>query len=66
MDDGDGAYTLELQAREIAQNSVIYRGSAPCPQCGIIMNPVQYMFSKGLCPQCHDARMTMRVRKRLA
>lgn len=66
MDDGDGAYTLELQARTIAQNAMTYRGSAPCPQCGVIMNPVEYMYSKGLCQPCHDARMTMRVRKRLA
>jgi hypothetical protein len=66
MDDGDGAFTMELQARKIAENETNYRGSAPCPQCGVIMNPVQYMYSKGLCPGCHENRMNRRVKGKLA
>jgi len=66
MDDGDGAYTLELQAGKIAQNATMYSGSSPCPQCGVIMNPVEFMYSKGLCSPCHEARMTHRISKRLA
>lgn len=66
MDDGDGAYTLELQAQQIAKNATIYRGSAPCPQCGVIMDPVQFMYSKGLCSPCHEARAERRVKGRLA
>ena len=66
MDDGDGAYTMELQAAQIARNTAVYRGSAPCPQCGGVMNPVEYMYSKGLCTVCHADRMAARVRKRLA
>lgn len=66
MDDGDGAYILELQAAQIAQNATMYKGSAPCPQCGVVMNPVEYMYSKGLCPSCHEARMHTRMKGRLA
>jgi Zn finger protein HypA/HybF involved in hydrogenase expression len=66
MDDGDGAYTLELQAAQYAKNAALYPGSAPCPQCGIIMNPVEYMYSRGLCPSCHENRMSHRIKNRLA
>lgn len=66
MFDGDGAETLELQAFQIAQNSINYRGSAPCPQCGVIMNPVEFMYSKGLCPPCYQTRMMKRVKGKMA
>lgn len=66
MDDGDGAYTLELQAQQIAKNATLYKGSSPCPQCGVIMDPVQFMYSRGLCPSCHEGRMTRRIQGKLA
>jgi hypothetical protein len=66
MDDGDGSFTLELQAYGIAQNQINYRGSAPCPQCGIIMNPVEFMYSKGLCPPCTDRRAERRVKGKMS
>jgi predicted RNA-binding Zn-ribbon protein involved in translation (DUF1610 family) len=65
MDDGDGAFTLELQAFKIAQNATQYKGSALCPQCGIVMNPVEYMYSL-LCPQCTDKRRAKRVKGRMS
>jgi hypothetical protein len=52
MFDGDGAETMELQAKQIAQNSTRYNGSAPCPTCGIMMNPVEFMQNKGHCLNC--------------
>lgn len=67
MDDGDGAYTLELQAFKVAQNATIGRGKHPCPQCGLIMNPVEYMYSiKGLCPPCGELRKAKRVQGKMA
>lgn len=66
MFDGDGGETLELQAWQIAQNEIQYRGSAPCPTCGVIMNPVQYMYSKGLCGPCYETKQAARVKKKLA
>lgn len=66
MFDGDGAETLELQAWKIAQNQIQYRGSAPCPTCGVIMNPVEFMYSKGTCPPCTEKRMTARVGRKMA
>jgi predicted RNA-binding Zn-ribbon protein involved in translation (DUF1610 family) len=65
MFDGDGGETLELQAWRIAQNQITYRGSAPCPTCGIIMNPVEAMRSL-LCPTCGEARAAKRVKGRMA
>lgn len=67
MDDGDGSFTLELQAAQFAQNATMYRGTAPCPQCGIYMNPVQYMYAKqGVCNPCHEDRMQKRVKGKMA
>jgi hypothetical protein len=66
MFDGDGADTLELQAWKISQNAIQYRGSAPCPTCGVIMNPVEYMYGKGTCAPCIEKRMALRVKRRLA
>jgi hypothetical protein len=66
MDDGDGAYTLELQAARIAKNATLYKGSAPCPQCGVIINPVEFMYNKGLCSPCSNDRRAKRVRGKMA
>lgn len=52
MFDGDGAETMELQAKQIAQNATLYNGSAPCPTCGVMMNPVEFMQRKGHCLSC--------------
>lgn len=62
MYNGDGAETLELQAAQYAKNASLYRGSAPCPQCGIIINPVEFMYNSGLCRPCSDDRRSKRVR----
>lgn len=67
MDDGDGAFTLELQAFQIAKNSTIYKGSAPCPQCGVMMNPTEYMYSRlGICPPCGEVRKAGRIKRKMA
>lgn len=66
MFDGDGAETLELQAYKIAQAATMYKGSHPCPQCGVVMNPVQFMYSKGMCPPCYEGRKARRVKGKMA
>ena len=65
MFDGDGAETLELQAWKIAQNQLNYRGSAPCPTCGVVMSPVEYMYGV-ICPPCKEARANKRVKGKMA
>lgn len=66
MFEGDGSETLELQAYKIAQNATLYKGSAPCPQCGVIIDPVKFMYGKGLCPPCLQDRQTRRVKGKMA
>jgi hypothetical protein len=67
MFDGDGGETLELQAYKIAQNATLYRGSSPCPTCGIIMNPTEYMYSKaGICPPCTEKRLANRIKSKMS
>jgi hypothetical protein len=71
MFDGDGGETLELQAFIVAQNTAqangtMYRGSRMCPQCGIIMNPTEFMYSTlGICPPCEDSRKARRVKGKM-
>jgi hypothetical protein len=65
MDLDGGGYTLDLQAQKIAENAILYRGSAPCPMCGIIMDPVKYMYSRGLCEPCDNDRRTKRLKGRI-
>lgn len=50
--DGDGMETLELQAKTLVENATRYNGSAPCPTCGMLMNPVEFMNNKGHCLSC--------------
>lgn len=67
MFDGDGADTLELQAFKIAANATMYKGSHPCPACGIIMNPTEYMYSAlGICPPCGEKRKQQRINRKMA
>ena len=66
MFDGDGAETMEMQAHTVVNNLLNYNGSQPCPSCGVIMSPVQYMYSSGICPSCHEQRMTTRIQRKLA
>jgi len=66
MDDGDGALTMELQAMQIAKNATLYTGSAPCPMCGVVMNPVEALYGSGTCPSCRETRMNKRVKGKLA
>lgn len=65
MDDGDGSFIMEIQARQIAENATRYKGSAPCPACGIIMNPVEALYSKGLCQVCYSQKLSDRVKRKM-
>jgi hypothetical protein len=49
---GDGNEPMEWQAKQIAENAMRYNGSAPCPTCGVIMNPIEFMANKGHCLPC--------------
>lgn len=63
--DGDGGETLELQAFKIAQNATMYKGSSPCPQCGVVINPIEFMYNQGLCSPCRDKRAAQRVKGKM-
>jgi hypothetical protein len=65
MDDGDGMFTMELQARQIAENAARYNGSHPCPDCGVIMDPAQALYSKGMCVKCYANKMSKRIKGRM-
>ena len=66
MDDGDGAYTMELQAKQIANNQITYNGSAPCPTCGVIMNPVEFLNNRGHCMSCLTQKRISRVKGKMS
>ena len=66
MDDGDGSFTMEFQAKQIAQNAIRYNASAPCPTCGVIMNPVEFISNKWHCLSCLTQTKAARVKGRMA
>lgn len=66
MDDGDGAFTVELQAKKIADILASGNPAHKCPQCEIIMNPVEFMYSQyGLCASCAEDRRRNRVKGKM-
>lgn len=66
MDMENGGYLLDMQAKKVADNLMSYNGSRPCNQCGLIMNPVQAMHSKGMCVQCFAQHAAKRLKDRMA
>lgn len=66
MFDGDGAETLELQAKQIMLNATRYNGSAICPTCGVLMNPVEFMSNRGRCLGCLTQDRATRVQGKMA
>lgn len=66
MDDGDGALTMEMQAQQIALNQTIYNGSAPCPSCGLVMNPVEFIQNRGMCQSCLTQKQLKQVKGKMA
>jgi len=66
MDDGSGGLILDLQARQIAENAIRYNGSAPCPTCGVIMNPVEFMNNRGHCLSCLTQKKMSRMKGKMA
>jgi hypothetical protein len=66
MDIEGGSYTLDMQAKTIVDNTMKYNGSHPCSGCGLIMDPVSAMYSKGMCPQCFASRNAKRLKDRMA
>lgn len=65
MDDGDGAAMMELQAKQIAHNLTVYKGSAPCTSCGIMANPIEVLYNKGRCLDCVTQDRTRRAKNRM-
>ena len=63
MDNGDGMYTMELQAEQIAENSTRYNGSAPCPTCGVVINPVEFLSNRGHCLSCTMQKNAKRIKE---
>lgn len=66
MDTEGGGYTLELQAKKIAENAMNYNGSAPCPTCGVIMNPMEFLQYQGRCVSCVSQERATRIKNRMA
>jgi len=64
--DDSGNLTMDLQAKQIMQNAIRYNGSAPCPTCGVIMNPVEFMTNKGHCFDCLNQSKVARVKGKMA
>jgi hypothetical protein len=62
---GDGAEPMEWQAKTIAENAMRYNGSAPCPTCGVIMNPVEFLSNRGHCLACTTQMKAKRAQNKM-
>ena len=58
MDDGDGAYPVEMMAGQpnSAILQTIYNGTSMCQGCGCALSPVMTLFGGSLCPDCSTHR----------
>jgi hypothetical protein len=66
MDFEGGGYPLEMQAKKVVDNIMAYNGSHPCPTCGIIMNPVEFLSSnKGRCLNCVTQERAKRAKNKM-
>jgi DNA-directed RNA polymerase subunit RPC12/RpoP len=63
MDDGDGAFAIEMMAGQPAQAimQTIYNGSATCSGCGAIMTPTTAMYTGTTCPDCMSRKAAKHV-----
>ena len=54
MDDGDGAFAVEMMAGQSPEAilATIYNGSTGCVGCGALMNPIMSLFGGTYCPEC--------------
>jgi len=62
MDDGDGAFVLELMSGK--PNSVlpaIYHNKTHCPLCGADLVATTSAYTGGLCPECRTTQTVRRV-----
>lgn len=66
MNDGDGMMTMELQAKQIVDNATTYNGSAPCPTCSVIMNPVEFLSNRGHCLSCTNKKNAKRIKEKMS
>ena len=66
MFDGDGSEIMELQAKQIMENATKYNGSSPCPTCGVIMSPVEFMQNRGHCMSCLSQKRMARIKGGMA
>ncbi len=62
MDDGDGAIGLEIQAAQIVANLTTYNGSAVCPSCGMVIDPVQALYNANLCTGCKTEKYAKKAK----
>lgn len=63
--DGDGNETMDMQAWTVVQNQMKYNGSSPCPQCGLVINPVEYLHGDGVCMSCKNENTSRRIQGKM-
>ena len=65
MEDGDGAFAVEMMAGQEPQAilQTIYNGSAACQGCGSMMTPVSVLYGGSYCPDCMTKKSAKHVQK---
>jgi hypothetical protein len=60
-----GANDVSLETQQDLKKTY-YNGSKPCIECGLSMNPVEALYSKGTCPNCTRRKQAKLVKGRMA
>lgn len=65
MDDGDGAFAIEMMAGQPADAilQTIYNGSAACTGCGALIQPTTAMYTGSICPDCVSHKAAKNIRQ---
>jgi hypothetical protein len=65
VDDGDGAFAIEMLAGQSPQDilQTMYNGSAPCQGCGAMMNPLTTLYTGNMCPDCMTKKGAKRAQE---
>lgn len=63
MDDGDGAFVMEMAAGQPDLAQTIYNGTRACTACGSPITPTVALFGGNLCPNCVTAKHSNQIRQ---
>ena len=58
---------VDVMSDEVITTETIYDGSVECPKCGLLMTPVEAMYTDGkMCPSCRNGLYGKHMKKAMS